>query len=72
MKDLKELFENNGFQNVVTYINSGNIIFSSNQTDLDGRVIFLSAPVKTFSRRAGLKWWENLFIAVLGSGMPIQ
>lgn len=33
MSELKELFIQNGFQNVVTYINSGNIIFSSNRID---------------------------------------
>ncbi len=33
MSELKELFEQNGFQNVVTYINSGNIIFFSNIID---------------------------------------
>lgn len=33
MSELKELFEQNGFQDVVTYINSGNIIFSSDNTD---------------------------------------
>lgn len=33
MLKLKELFEQNGFQDVATYINSGNVIFSSNNTD---------------------------------------
>lgn len=33
MSELKELFKQNGFQDVVTYINSGNIIFSSNNSD---------------------------------------
>lgn len=33
MTELKELFVQNGFQDVVTYINSGNIIFSSSNTD---------------------------------------
>lgn len=33
MPELKELFEENGFFDVVTYINSGNIIFSSDNTD---------------------------------------
>ena len=33
MAELKDLFEQNGFDNVVTYINSGNIIFSSDDTD---------------------------------------
>lgn len=35
MKELKELFEKNGFQDVVTYINSGNIIFSSDNPDIE-------------------------------------
>lgn len=33
MPELKELFEQNGFNHVVTYINSGNIIFSSDIND---------------------------------------
>lgn len=33
MSELKELFEQNGFRNVVTYINSGNIIFSTDNND---------------------------------------
>ena len=34
MAELKLCFEKMGFNNVVTYINSGNVIFESNQTDL--------------------------------------
>ena len=34
MLELKELFRQNGFQDAVTYINSGNIIFSSADTDM--------------------------------------
>lgn len=33
MAELKKCFEEHGFQNVITYINSGNIIFSSDNTD---------------------------------------
>ncbi len=33
MPELKELFEQNGFLDVITYINSGNIIFSSDNND---------------------------------------
>jgi len=33
MSDLKSSFERQGFQNVVTYINSGNVIFDSDTTD---------------------------------------
>lgn len=33
MSELKQLFEQNGFCNVITYINSGNVIFSAEQTD---------------------------------------
>lgn len=35
MKELKELFEKNGFFNVITYINSGNLIFSSEDSDVE-------------------------------------
>ena len=33
MKELKELLKENGFQDVDTYINSGNIIFSGDNYD---------------------------------------
>jgi uncharacterized protein (DUF1697 family) len=33
MKDLKEVVEINGFHNVVTYIQSGNVIFDSEEND---------------------------------------
>lgn len=33
MSELRELFEQSGFQKVSTYINSGNVIFSSDNTD---------------------------------------
>ena len=33
MADLKSSFERNGFQNVATYINSGNVIFDSDIAD---------------------------------------
>jgi uncharacterized protein (DUF1697 family) len=33
MQDLKKSFDKAGFQNVSTYINSGNVIFESNETD---------------------------------------
>lgn len=35
MKELKELFEKNEFQDVITYINSGNIILSTEDSDID-------------------------------------
>jgi uncharacterized protein (DUF1697 family) len=33
MRELKTCFEKHGFTNVVTYINSGNILFDSKETD---------------------------------------
>ncbi len=35
MPELKELFQQNGFYDVITYINSGNIIFSSEDSDIE-------------------------------------
>lgn len=35
MKELKKIMEENGFHDVVTYINSGNIIFSSENSDIE-------------------------------------
>ena len=36
MPELKKLFEENGFTDVITYINSGNVIFSSDKDDEEG------------------------------------
>jgi uncharacterized protein (DUF1697 family) len=41
MAELKASFEEAGFENVVTYLNSGNIIFSANggdEADISGRI----------------------------------
>lgn len=35
MKDLKECFEKAGFFNVLTYINSGNVVFDSEETSIE-------------------------------------
>ena len=35
MKELKQLMESNGFSNVRTYIQSGNVVFESPQRPLD-------------------------------------
>lgn len=34
MSDLKDCFENAGFQNTMTYINSGNVIFDSEEQSI--------------------------------------
>ena len=41
MKDLKQLFQSAGFQNIQTYVQSGNVIFDSEETrpsDLETRI----------------------------------
>jgi len=35
MKDLKDSFEQAGFERVATYINSGNVLFDSGETDIE-------------------------------------
>ena len=35
MLELRQCFEEAGFKHVVTYINSGNVIFESNETSLE-------------------------------------
>jgi uncharacterized protein (DUF1697 family) len=39
MMKLKSVFENAGFDNVLTYINSGNVIFESNEKDVDTLIL---------------------------------
>src|SRR5690606_41069078 len=34
MAELKKMFENTGFQNVKTYIQSGNVVFQTNKSDI--------------------------------------
>ncbi|CCV64743.1 conserved hypothetical protein (DUF1697) [Alteracholeplasma palmae J233] len=46
MKELKTLFEDSGFKNVKTYINSGNVIFSSEQTDINQIISHCESLIK--------------------------
>jgi uncharacterized protein (DUF1697 family) len=46
MTDLKELFEAQGFQNVQTYIQSGNVIFSSKEKSSDKIKNIISNSIK--------------------------
>jgi len=48
MKDLKALYEKIGFTNVVTYIQSGNVIFDSDGSDDDVIVKIQSAITKLY------------------------
>lgn len=43
MKELKELVEKSGYQDVSTYINSGNIIFSSENADIESLIKHFNA-----------------------------
>lgn len=45
MVDLKTLYEKIGFQNIQTYIQSGNVIFNSEQTDKKGIVEKIQANI---------------------------
>lgn len=48
MKKLKALFENLGFINVFTYINSGNIIFESKERDSDKLLAIIRSGLKKY------------------------
>lgn len=45
MKDLKKVFEEAGFTNVTTYINSGNIIFETSRKDAKEIVSIIEAAI---------------------------
>lgn len=45
MKELKKLLEQNGFQEVVTYINSGNIIFKCENSDNESLKSYVEALI---------------------------
>lgn len=76
MKELKELFESNGFQEVSTYINSGNIIFPAENVEtgllkkkfermilekfrLDISVMVISAEDLYDGLKNAPDWWDN-------------
>lgn len=46
MSELKTLFEKSGFQNVETYIQSGNVIFSSKETSTEKLSLKISSAIK--------------------------
>ena len=58
MSDLKSLYESLGFQNVVTYIQSGNVIFDAtvkDKADLKAMIEEAIEETYTFHRIAFLK-----------------
>jgi len=76
MKELKELLEKNGFRDVLSYINSGNIIFSSEISDtellkrnceallferfnMNLPVMILSADDLTEALNHAPEWWNR-------------
>jgi uncharacterized protein (DUF1697 family) len=53
MVELKEAFEKNGFTDVLTYINSGNVIFSSDEKKSEKLTLTLEEALsKTFNYKA--------------------
>lgn len=62
MKKLRSLFESLGFSNVSTYINSGNIIFESAESQIDiSRIIELSLRNEHgFEIPTLVKTWEEI------------
>ena len=65
MKELKVLLEENGFYDVMTYINSGNIIFSSESSDIE---IFKSKCETLILEKFVL----NIFVMVLSANAMIE
>lgn len=76
MQELKGVFEENGFQDVSTYINSGNVIFSAQDAEcellqskcegmifarfnMDISVIVISAEDVYEALRNAPEWWDN-------------
>jgi uncharacterized protein (DUF1697 family) len=46
MIKLKSVFENAGFHNVLTYINSGNVIFESNEKDVETLILVIKKVLR--------------------------
>ena len=51
MKELKACFEQLGFRDVSTYINSGNIIFKDSRTDISKLVQLIESGIKAHRQR---------------------
>lgn len=63
MATLKECFEMLGYQNVATYINSGNVIFESNRTDTQKMIHEIEAKLTDifgFEIRLVVRNFENI------------
>ncbi|MEJ2544018.1 MAG: DUF1697 domain-containing protein [Calditrichaceae bacterium] len=66
MRELKSLYESLGFENVSTYIQSGNVVFSSNENDESKLANLISAKIrKVFSYEVSViirskEYWKNL------------
>jgi uncharacterized protein (DUF1697 family) len=50
MKDLKSCFERLGFQNVATYINSGNIVFRASSKSVSALAEHIESGIKKYCR----------------------
>ena len=70
MSELKKCFEKLAFEEVKTYLNSGNVIFSSNedntekmmihnQFDLDIAVLVISKEMLEDILQSAPDWWDN-------------
>jgi len=46
MADLKTIFQENGYQNVLTYINSGNVLFESEEKDIPKLVTHIESVLE--------------------------
>lgn len=47
MKDLRGMFNSMGFKNVKTYIQSGNVIFSTSETDMEKLAGFIETEIES-------------------------
>lgn len=63
MATLKELFAENGYTNIITYINSGNVIFESVETDtkkLTTHIEALLSKAFNYQARVVIKSYEQI------------
>jgi uncharacterized protein (DUF1697 family) len=71
MIDLKRSFENNGFKNVETYIQSGNVIFSSDEKNMENLTLQIEEKLsKDFSYQSKIILLNEAFLKRVVENIP--
>ena len=72
MRTLKDLLENLGLENVVTYLNSGNVIFESEQDSSELAQMIENELEKTFGQKISTLVKTSLEIIEIEKSIPVE